>query len=150
MVDDFQEALKVNKPLIINTDISGGPGVHWIVAVLRPKGGLYIYDPLGPANDRVDSMGEHVDQYLRKQSKGAEHKLHLYPHPSQIRTTGHCGWFSIYVAKLLKRYLDVFPDISNEQVDQLIVKRFGRTADWGDVRKLIEALDLPNKKVILH
>ena len=49
MVDNIKLTFK--DPLIVNTDISSGPGIHWIV--LYPvKEICYIIDPLGENNFR--------------------------------------------------------------------------------------------------
>ena len=63
MVDNIKLTFK--DPLIVNTDISSGPGIHWIV--LYPvKEICYIIDPLGENNfrpydkimiDRINEFG---------------------------------------------------------------------------------------------
>lgn len=45
MVDDMRKRMfKRGKPFIINTDISGNQGVHWITAVLADDNKWFIYD----------------------------------------------------------------------------------------------------------
>ena len=50
MVDNIK--LYHKEPLIVNTDLSSGPGIHWIV--LYPVDNIcYIFDPLGENNYRL-------------------------------------------------------------------------------------------------
>ena len=49
MVDNIK--LSYKEPLIMNTDISSGPGIHWIVLYPVDKV-CYIFDPLGENNFR--------------------------------------------------------------------------------------------------
>ena len=59
-----QVKLRLHEPLIVNTDLSGGPGVHWIVLVKLRHGIVYMYDPLGPKNRLVDHYGRSVRGYI--------------------------------------------------------------------------------------
>lgn len=121
----------IMQPFIINTDKTGGPGVHWICAVKLPKNILYIYDPLGAGNLRVDSSGNNVSKYLNKSTKDRR-SVHYYPYPSQMISSTQCGWFSIFVADLIKKYKKDHQSPST--IDALIQSKFGKTADPGDQR----------------
>ncbi len=48
MVDN----IKYLKFQIVNTDISSGPGIHWI-CIAQLNDGSLIVDPLGPMNERL-------------------------------------------------------------------------------------------------
>ena len=154
MADTFHKQLCINQPLIVNTDLSQFSGVHWIVMIPRSNGTMYMFDPLGPENEHVASDGSSTDSLIEASSgvrpfnpeqghggfKGGHALLHRYPYATQISTTGHCGWFCIYVAKLLHHAIQQCPNISNKKLDALIVENFGQTADWGDVKKLANSL----------
>jgi hypothetical protein len=115
------------RPIIVNTDTNHGPGVHWICVVNLPNDILYVYDPLGKSNQRVDSNGEDVSYYLDEY-----HNIYYYPYPSQMTSSTQCGWFSIYVADLIKKYKKSIH--SSSDLDALIQSKFGKTADPGDQR----------------
>lgn len=126
MIDQFENEIKTNEPIIVNTDTDDNNGVHWIVIVERPTQKLYIYDPLGKKNKRVNSQGQSVNTFL---SGGR-----FYPYESQLKTTTNCGYFAIYVAKLLKEYLDENPNATNGELDNIIINKFGTSADFGDAK----------------
>lgn len=113
-------------PIIVNTDLSGGPGVHWIV-VVQLSDGPYAYDPLGPRNDRRASDGTSVKQYF----KG----LRWFPYTSQLGSSDHCGGFALYIAGLIRSMMKKKP-LTSKDVDRLIVSEFGKSADHGDEVRL--------------
>lgn len=53
-----------------------------------------------------------------------------------MKTTNNCGFFSLSVAKAMKRLLSQFPLATETDLDKMIVSMYGKTADGGDVKKI--------------
>ena len=117
--------LAIGEPLIVNTDTTGGPGVHWVTLVKLPGNKIYLYDPLGPDNERVTSDGIPIN--LRFD--------YIYPYKSQLQSTGHCGYFAIYVARLIRK-LARLNRLTALTLTDTIQSEFGRSADWGDAKRI--------------
>jgi len=133
MVDEFD--LRSGHPVVVNTDRKGGPGVHWIV--LTPlESGVHLYDPLGPRNERVDSQGRAVDGIVARR---AGDRVYIYPHTSQLSRSTLCGWFAIYVARLITTLVSRHPKVTPRDLDSLIESQFGLRADAKDVDVLRRA-----------
>lgn len=121
MVDNIKLTFK--DPLIVNTDISSGPGIHWIV--LYPvKEICYIIDPLGENNFRP------YDKILIDRINEFGLKIKFYPGRIQFKNSNLCGYFSIMIAKYLKKYE---PDNPFNLINEL----FGLKADNNDIKQLI-------------
>lgn len=123
-IDTIQSKLRLHHPLIVNTDLSSGGGIHWFV--LYPTANkVVVIDSLGQYNERpydnvmLEQIGRHV----------------FYPGRYQYDNSNQCGWFAIYVAKLLETHQPT----TVREVFKLVKQAFGRTADDGDLRKLIKA-----------
>lgn len=122
MVDNIKLTFK--DPLIVNTDISSGPGIHWIV--LYPvKEICYIIDPLGENNFRP------YDKLMIDRINDYGLKINFYPGRIQFKNSNLCGYFSIMIAKYLKKYE---PDNPIHLINEL----FGLKADNNDIRQLIK------------
>ena len=117
--------LAIGEPLIVNTDLTGGEGVHWVVLTRLPAGHVYLYDPLGPTNDRVTSDGTPSDLPY----------THTYPYESQLSSTGHCGYFAVYVARIIRR-IARHTQLTPLAMTNAIKAEFGRSADWGDAKRV--------------
>ena len=121
MVDNIKLTFK--DPLIVNTDISSGPGIHWIV--LYPvKDICYIIDPLGENNFRP------YDKLMIDRIHEFGLKIKFYPGRIQFKNSNLCGYFSIMIAKYLKKYE---PDNPIHLINEL----FGLKADNNDIKQLI-------------
>jgi hypothetical protein len=121
--------MPLGEPLIVNTDSTGGPGVHWVVMVrqyeeMGTKPAVFLYDPLGDDNERLTSDG--------KPSK-LKYDL-LYGPASQLASTDHCGYFAIYVADLIRKDRSKTAD----EYDIPIRRAFGDSPDWGDAKVAIQ------------
>jgi hypothetical protein len=122
-VDNFAHLLKSQDAFIINTDLSSGPGIHWITLVNRNKM-VHIVDSLGKNNHRQ------YDDIMKQQLKGYDYQF--YDGYFQKIDNTMCGYFAIFVAKLINSLPDKDPF-------QLVESVFGRTADAGDILKLVHA-----------
>ena len=122
MVDNIK--LSYKEPLIMNTDISSGPGIHWIVLYPVDKV-CYIFDPLGENNFRPYDkiMIEKINEYNLK--------IKFYPGRIQFKNSNLCGYFSIMIAKYLKKYE---PDEPFKIINEL----FGLKPDNNDIKQLIK------------
>jgi len=140
-VRDRRSGIEPNNPIIINTDFEGGPGVHWIVITQMESSPttVYMYDPLGSLNARVNSAQEPITGILKSR---IEHNLghritfHIYPYASQRASTTLCGWFALSIAQLIKEHLREHPRASPSALDKLIIAKFGKSADKKDEQVL--------------
>ena len=128
----FAEELVNGQPgkiTIVNTD-TGSPGIHWL-CVAQLRGSIrYVFDPLGPRNRRVNSMGQSTDKYIKNA------RTYFYPHACQIKSSTDCGLFSMHVGKRIRAAFSENPDVGPKDIDRIIEKDFGYTADKGDERKV--------------
>jgi hypothetical protein len=133
MMDTFGKFLKSSDAFVVNTDTSQGSGIHWITMFARNRV-CYIIDSLGPNNERPndDMMFETIEK--------AGLKPKLYPYPFQYLDNSFCGWFAIYVAKLINKN-------KNSDVVKLVYDVFGNSADDGDIQKLIDGFGLSGKQL---
>jgi len=100
--------------------------VHWVVLVRLSSGAVYLYDPLGPVNKRMTSDGT--------PSRLAYD--HSYQYHSQLSTTGHCGYFAVYVARIIRRLVRL-GRLAQTDLTNAIKTEFGRSADWGDAKRVV-------------
>lgn len=124
--------LRLHEPHIVNTDRTGGPGVHWIVLVKLRHGIIYLYDPLGPKNRLVDQYGRSVRSLIKANRQ--------YPYETQIDTTSHCGYFAIFVARLIQDMVKSGSELTPTTITKAIEAHFGQSADWGDVKRMWQAV----------
>ena len=122
MVDNIK--LSYKEPLIMNTDISSGPGIHWIVLYPVDKV-CYIFDPLGENNFRP------YDKIMIDKINDYDLKIKFYPGRIQFKNSNLCGYFSIMIAKYLKKY-------EPDQPFKLINELFGLKPDNNDIKQLIK------------
>lgn len=122
MVDNIK--LSYKEPLIMNTDISSGPGIHWIVLYPVDKV-CYIFDPLGENNFRP------YDKIMIEKLNDYDLKIKFYPGRIQFKNSNLCGYFSIMIAKYLKKYE---PDEPFKIINEL----FGLKPDNNDIKQLIK------------
>lgn len=132
MIDKYKPT---DEPVILNTDTSENSGVHWMTAIAI-DGTLYIYDPLGPRNERVTSQYEKIDLNLEYIARTNGLSLHFYPHASQMLNNQLCGYHALYVAQLIKRAIDQGVALTPAKIDGAIRKVFGCNADMSDVHLL--------------
>jgi len=135
MIDDFK--LRPLESIILNTDLSGNPGVHWIVLTGLKNSFAHIFDSLGSKNPRKDADGNITDKILfdRLRSQGYN-RIHFYPYKVQLIDSSACGNFSIFTAKLIQSLLKEDPNLSPESLDSAIISQFGKTASQKDERLL--------------
>lgn len=122
MVDNIK--LSYKEPLIMNTDISSGPGIHWIVLYPVDKV-CYIFDPLGENNFRP------YDKIMIDKINEYDLKIKFYPGRIQFKNSNLCGYFSIMIAKYLKKY-------EPDEPFKLINELFGLKPDNNDIKQLIK------------
>lgn len=115
--------------IIINTDLSSGPGIHW-VSGKRFGRDFFIVDSLGPSNFRV--YDKIMLQKLKRQGLNVLFYNGKFQYgPKTMPANSACGWFAQTTATLLRQSSTI------AEADKKIAKMFGRTADDGDIRKLI-------------
>jgi hypothetical protein len=133
MVDKFAPLLRNEEAFIINTDLSSGNGIHWVV--LYPRGNIcYIIDSLGQDNDRPN------DDILYETIEDAGLKAKFYPHSFQFLDNSMCGFFAMYVCKLINKN-------KNADVFKMVTDVFGTDADDGDIQKLIDGFGMNGKQL---
>lgn len=134
-VDNFVGKLKDRIPMVVNTDVSNGSGIHWICVILV-DGTVYIIDSLGPSNFRP------YDNLMLTNLAQAGYDYAFYDGRFQWDNDSLCGWFAIYVAKVLKDSPD---RLTPKLVFDIVYDAFGRDPDDGDIQKLIESFGLNQK-----
>ena len=93
MADEIADKLQDGQPLVVNTDLSGGQGIHWIT-LFKMGNKTLIFDPLGPENRRDN------DGVIREQIKRTGSDAELMSIRVQAKKSSHCGFFSLAAAKL--------------------------------------------------
>jgi hypothetical protein len=105
-VDTIDTIIKPYTCAICNTDLSANGGKHWFSIITINDNTVYIIDPLGKNNKR--SYDNIMYETLKK--AGIDNILWCDT-KVQMRTSYHCGWFSVYICKyilepLIKMYYD--------------------------------------------
>jgi hypothetical protein len=128
--DNFTKILKDREAVIINTDISIGQGIHWIV--LYPYENIcLIVDSLGKNNNRNNNS------LILQTIKENNLKPYIYDGEFQYKDNTLCGWYAIYISNLINQHkADIRTTI------KMINQIFGRTADDDDIKVLIDAFTL--------
>jgi hypothetical protein len=54
------------------------------------------------------------------------------------KPSNKCGFYSVYVCKLLERESDLTP----EKIEKIVTNAFGKTADISDERRIISAFGI--------
>ena len=129
----------IGKAMLCNTDTHDGGGIHWIVVLKISREVGYIFDPLGPKNPRVNSRAMPTTTTIIAQLNAM--RVHLYPYRVQALNNSLCGWYSIYIARLMNDYINqVSPRVvTPEELDAVIESQFGKSATRGDIMKLARA-----------
>lgn len=128
MVDNIR--FRPNTAIVVNTDVSSGSGIHYIV-LIPIEHTVYIIDPLGSRN----ISQRPYDSIMFKAIKDAGYDYTFYPGKFQFNDSHLCGYFSTLVAKRLNELHSKTPQTIWDTVEHM----FGMTADTGDIRKLMEA-----------
>lgn len=132
-VDTIDNLLNQEEAFVVNTDISTGSGIHWIVMKVFDNT-VFIIDPLGPRNYRP------YDETMFETIHNNGMRPQFYPGSMQFKTNSLCGWFSIFMAK----------EINSNNIGSikecigLIDQFFGknRKADKNDERVLVQAFGI--------
>lgn len=132
MIDNFGKLLKQDDAFIVNTDKSNGEGIHWIV-MFPQDDKLFIVDSLGKKNERP------YDKIMFNTIRKHGLKPYFYHDSFQYADNSMCGWFAIYVSKLinankdadLSQMLDdIFKNNGADDKDiEVLIKHFGRDDD---------------------
>jgi hypothetical protein len=137
-VDEIGKMLKIGNIFLVNTDLSSGPGIHWLCACCLVDGNqnvLYVVDPLGPENERPN------DKVMLDIAHNNNYDVELYPHTIQEKWSVHCGYFSIVVAKLMI-WLKKQNRLTIDDIEKETIKLFGRYADLSDEALLAQLFGL--------
>jgi hypothetical protein len=127
MVDNFEKYLINNKPFVVNTDVSSGFGIHYIV-LCKLDNNCYICDSLGKNNYRP------YDNIMLKTIKNNGLNCIWYPFKFQVKTSVKCGWWSIFVCKLIQNLQNKSPQNITENIKKFV----GKTAEISDENVLIK------------
>jgi len=115
---------------VINTDIAGNPGVHWLAARIEPRI-LRVIDPLGANNDRG------TDHILKREALKSGRRVIFHPYAMQTLNSDHCGYFAVAIAHLLQKMNAASPIA----IGNMLIKHFGKTPDRGDLCKALAIYD---------
>ena len=106
---------------IINTDLSGSKGVHWVAIYLSPHNSLEVFD----------SAAEHFEAISEALKKVGNYNIIHNTAPYQKFGTKSCGLFCIYfilnrILNLETDFYDILNNIfsSNLDINEDIIKEF--------------------------
>lgn len=121
--DQLPKSLKNLQFIIVNTDVSSGPGIHWY-CVVRLKNLVEVFDSLGVSSD---SQKEYITSHFN--FKGVTH-ITFNSTQLQPLTSSYCGEYVLMY--LYERYFNLdllFDDLLNEifrnstgQNDEVVLK----------------------------
>ena len=132
MVDKFGPLLKDRRAIVVNTDVSSGEGIHWIV-MIPIDDVVYIVDSLGEeTNER--QYDDIMFDTIRKRG----YNIKFYDGLYQYKDSVLCGYFAIYIALLFNHT----PNISLEKAHDIVYKNFGYSSDVNDVRNILNFFHL--------
>jgi len=127
-IDNLEKNLKyisLTNPYIVNTGLSTGQGIHWVV-VIKNNNNIGLIDPLGHENNRDNNniLNNLIDKY----------NLNLKIATFQIQkdTSVLCGYFAIYICHIIKN--NNFNSI--DEIFYHIKNIFGSYPDIVDVYKI--------------
>lgn len=106
-IDNFTNKLKNKHFIIINTDISSGPGKHWF-CVVKVHNVIECFDSLGIKEQQKKLLCDHFSVF---------NNTHIIFNTTQVQSYSSvsCGQFVLYF--LFERYLNLdlgFHDLLNE------------------------------------
>ena len=111
MADEIAAKLQEGQPLVVNTDLAGGPGIHWIT-LFRMGRKTLLFDPLGKDNCRDN------DAVIREQIGRTGSEAEVMNLRVQAKKSTHCGFFALAAAQLGPDMLPViFRDIPTGALD---------------------------------
>jgi hypothetical protein len=128
-IDNFKNKLKDGLPIIINTDVSTGQGIHWIV-LTKIGSNVFIIDSLGRLNKRDNQ------DILDKTLKELNLTPIYYNGAMQYMDSNLCGYFSIINAyNILK-----LNELSIKNITKMLDDMYGadRIPDEGDIKVILE------------
>jgi len=98
--DTIPEGIRNGDVFLVNTDVSKGQGIHWIT-VCKRQGNIYVFDPLGPNNDRDNN-----DIIIENLSASVANpdNIHIITKKSQNINANTCGWISLLTAAIWEQY----------------------------------------------
>lgn len=124
-VDNFMVGLKIcPNVFIINSDISAGNGIHYFVCYIYQPFHIFVIDSLGNKN-----IGQRpYDKIFLNILNDNNFNIQFYNYKFQQNNSVHCGWFAIYICKLIQKLN--YPSI--DILKNKIIDIFGKTADDDD------------------
>lgn len=91
---------------------------------------LYVYDPL---SNKVSPVLKELKQYSKRHGRG----LVINPYPHQHIKSNMCGYYSLYMANLMKKMIERGNPIDMDSFRNLVIKSFGKSPDKGDVLRCL-------------
>lgn len=136
-IDTMPQWLKLEVPFVMNTCLSDQAGIHWVACCLIKERGtptLYLYDSLGKDNLRPN------DRLMKQTLKDKGIELYLHDDKAQFDTSVWCGWFAIFICKMMQQ----LPYLSIGTINNMITKHFGgdKKATRRDEEVIIRAFGL--------
>ena len=135
MIDTFAPLLKHDrKAFVVNSDKETSQGRHWFV-MLPIDDVVFIVDSLGKNNKRGN------DGLMLKIIKDNGFIPQFYNGAFQYSNDSMCGFFSIYIAKMLNKYQGKVDQgkLTPEIASRLVEKAFGKHPSEKDIFRLIKA-----------
>jgi hypothetical protein len=128
MRDAIPDKLKDGTVMLYNTDTKTGSGKHWQVWCLQ-KPDIFFFDPFGT------KVGGYPPQEIR--TWGGSHgytRLVAYEDDTQHIKSALCGFYSMYVAKKMTKYMG---QLTPERFDAMIHKCFDKYPTDHNVQEVV-------------
>lgn len=123
MIDNFDDTLSNNaNAFVLNTDVSSGPGIHYIAVIRIAKNKVFIIDSLGKNNYRPN------DDLMFQTFKDHGVSWQFYPYKFQVNDSTRCGWWAVWTIKLVLSLDRMTP----RSITNALVAYVGKTADNED------------------
>lgn len=132
----IDKCLGTNKPFILNTDVSDGPGIHFITCFEYQPNQLFIIDSLGPKNYREN------DNIMFNILDENNYDVKFYQYKFQQKLSNVCGFWAVWCCKIIEQLQDEYENVTPQLITKTLVKMVGKTANKKDVLQLINAFGL--------
>jgi hypothetical protein len=90
--------------LIVNTDVSSGPGIHWVLFYVSSNNTLNYFDPLGECSLEYGKFKKFASLY----DKLISNQGFPTQHDSSTKFSNSCAMHTLFVAHLLCDYPERF------------------------------------------
>lgn len=133
-IDAFENELKVGNVFILNTDLSVGRGIHYIVMYVYKPNKVFIIDSLGSK-----PKGRPYDAVMKQILDENNMTWKFYPYTFQTDDSKLCGYWAIWVVKLIEELKKHYYHPSPKLIIHELQEHFTKSASVENNKELVEA-----------